>query len=309
MPLSRSTWACELKLLLNYMKKLLHLVTLHVSVWVEIGAGLFAKFRHAVTLHVSVWVEMHSSCRLCHSERVTLHVSVWVEIMPPVFVPLERPVTLHVSVWVEMQTSCDSSHAINVTLHVSVWVEMSFVTSLSPLDLVTLHVSVWVEMKMGVGCPEYVLVTLHVSVWVEIQKLGLFDCELASRSTWACELKLTTGTWPLRLWGRHAPRERVSWNYSWLENSIFHTVTLHVSVWIEISAMDCGLFTPLVTLHVSVWIEINAEVSNTAVAPSRSTWACELKSLEVVPVMSRSGHAPRERVSWNYLLGCSWFVG
>ena len=77
------------------------LVTLHVSVWVEIFNSRFSVFVWIVTLHVSVWVEItmlpllklwYSSrstwaCELKswlwsyhRSERVTLHVSVWVEI-------------------------------------------------------------------------------------------------------------------------------------------------------------------------------------------------------------------------------------
>ena len=35
---------------------------------------------------------------------------------------------------------------------------------------------------------------------------------------------------------------------------------------------------------------------------SRSTWACELKFSDAVPLSPiRTGHAPRERVSWNFL--------
>ena len=78
-------------------------VTLHVSVWVEIGFKHFFGCFNPVTLHVSVWVEMNFfgsilKCR-CHAprervswnslqsvdkteEEVTLHVSVWVEILP-----------------------------------------------------------------------------------------------------------------------------------------------------------------------------------------------------------------------------------
>ena len=120
---SRSTWACELKcwevalsaapwghaprerVSWNVYGRhigLVSVVTLHVSVWVEIV--LFSIFRLVilVTLHVSVWVEIKST-RIWlkslqgHAPRervswntadtlnwknalVTLHVSVWVEI-------------------------------------------------------------------------------------------------------------------------------------------------------------------------------------------------------------------------------------
>ena len=57
-PWSRSTWACELKLSVSSADRLYIRVTLHVSVWVEIFARLFALFARQVTLHVSVWVEM-----------------------------------------------------------------------------------------------------------------------------------------------------------------------------------------------------------------------------------------------------------
>ena len=56
---SRSTWACELKLMPDLPWIVLEPVTLHVSVWVEISDTertilVFVK----VTLHVSVWVEI-----------------------------------------------------------------------------------------------------------------------------------------------------------------------------------------------------------------------------------------------------------
>ena len=36
---------------------------------------------------------------------------------------------------------------------------------------------------------------------------------------------------------RHAPRERVSWNYKQAGNSIVVDVTLHVSVWVEMGIL------------------------------------------------------------------------
>ena len=58
-------------------------------------------------------------------------------------------------------------------------------------------------------------------------------------------------------------------------------VTLHVSVWVEISRKKTKSTTSTVTLHVSVWVEI-----------LYSIWLCTLLA----------GHAPRERVSWNLFL-------
>ena len=146
---SRSTWACELKWQNSQFLTDNTLVTLHVSVWVEIT--VFHTFQRGigVTLHVSVWVEIelvskvieHFSrsrstwaCELKwphgrigrYSQRVTLHVSVWVEISWIVVVAFAVPVTLHVSVWVEIFDDAEKDYYSEVTLHMSVWVEMPF---------------------------------------------------------------------------------------------------------------------------------------------------------------------------------------
>ena len=54
----------------------------------------------------------------------------------------------------------------------------------------------------------------------------------------------------------HAPRERVSWNYD--KGAVIETitVTLHVSVWVEIWMFKSKDIMYYVTLHVSVWVEI-----------------------------------------------------
>ena len=51
----------------------------------------------------------------------------------------------------------------------------------------------------------------------------------------------------------------------------------------------------------SVWVEILCYVIDTVNKKSRSTWACELKLLRKDIYLCLSCHAPRERVSWNYL--------
>ena len=56
-------------------------------------------------------------------------------------------------------------------------------------------------------------------------------------------------------------------------------VTLHVSVWVEIVVDLFAKAIADVTLHVSVWVEIFKTGSKGE---------------------SRAGHAPRERVSWNF---------
>ena len=79
-------------------------------------------------------------------------------------------------------------------------------------------------------------VTLHVSVWVEIRLGAPQVCGAGSRSTWACELKF----WPSFVCDqhiRHAPRERVSWNLSKQPFKCLQSVTLHVSVWVEMSVI------------------------------------------------------------------------
>ena len=77
----------------------------------------------------------------------------------------------------------------------------------------------------------------------------------------------------------HAPRERVSWNFA----------KLHI------------LFHKKVTLHVSVWVEITHFSNNYIVTRSRSTWACELKFMWTFVNGCIGCHAPRERVSWNII--------
>ena len=121
---------------------------------------------------------------------------------------------------------------------------------------VTLHVSVWVEIYQ---CFVVSRSLKSRSTWACELKWFLRSVEfgaLLSRSTWACELKCVLGSsrlnsashaprervsWnsPFReiahYFVRHAPRERVSWNtyrILWNRNT---KVTLHVSVWVEIS--------------------------------------------------------------------------
>ena len=146
-------------------------------------------------------------------------------------------------------------------------------------------------------------VTLHVSVWVEIVCATEIFQNILSRSTWACELKFKFFL-PIIIDHSHAPRERVSWNakissgfapimsrstwacelkyFGHLSTPNWVQVTLHVSVWVEICAPWGGRRSVCVTLHVSVWVEI-------------------IKRLK--PIVKRSSHAPRERVSWNCIGG------
>ena len=83
-------------------------------------------------------------------------------------------------------------------------------------------------------------------------------------------------------------------------------VTLHVSVWVEMWYWLYCYRHRSVTLHVSVWVEMTGIRNLVILAMSRSTWACELKYKNHVPRIYPQSHAPRERVSWNFLL--IWYL-
>ena len=125
------------------------------------------------------------------------------------------------------------------------------------------------------GCTCF-FVTLHVSVWVEIKLSADNEIVVKSRSTWACELKCQSVTIFVRQFC-HAPRERVSWNFTPTLSRYCLIVTLHVSVWVEMKSHKDLTATPKVTLHVSVWVEIYRRWHFSCWKQSRSTWACELK--------------------------------
>ena len=174
---SRSTWACELKFEQIYAEAITTLVTLHVSVWVEIVLVQIVYKVLEVTLHVSVWVEMAENPAWDHS---------W-----PCHAPRER---------VSWNTSMALSGCLKgVTLHVSVWVEIWLLSYLLSLGL---------------------LVTLHVSVWVEIVYPVNKEVNYASRSTWACELKLNYGLKTFMiLWSRSTWACELKWLHLLLHDS------------------------------------------------------------------------------------------
>ena len=120
---------------------------------------------------------------------------------------------------------------------------------------VTLHVSVWVEISSITWRSCSFSVTLHVSVWVEMPQnelQNIFKLVTLHVSVWV-EIRLGKVQ---RLW--------------------LH-VTLHVSVWVEMSMFGSFSGFQFVTLHVSVWVEIFSLRFKKRVKLSRSTWACELK--------------------------------
>ena len=116
-----------------------------------------------------------------------------------------------------------------------------------------------------------------MSVWVEIFKVAFY----------------------LLLAYRHAPRERVSWNWFCRNFKNQRYVTLHVSVWVEILTVLC--LRPAYPSR-STWaceLKWQNYRRSAIVSKSRSTWACELKSLVQYIKDLLWCHAPRERVSWN----------
>ena len=143
------------------------LVTLHVSVWVEIEEEMLrvsmgeSRSTWACELKWfvrggmkpkdesrSTWAcELKYSCylrnsyRFCHAprERVSWNIFYfkWC---------INLAVTLHVSVWVEIEIQARTCPYVLVTLHVSVWVEILIMNGSAFSRCVTLHVSVWVEI-------------------------------------------------------------------------------------------------------------------------------------------------------------------
>ena len=98
---SRSTWACELKfgIYISLSKNSSHAPRERVSWNLRYALTIWTNW---VTLHVSVWVEIQRFVDMGKRSYVTLHVSVWVEISQWEEIYLQIGVTLHVSVWVEM---------------------------------------------------------------------------------------------------------------------------------------------------------------------------------------------------------------
>ena len=100
-----------------------------------------------------------------------------------------------------------------------------------------------------------VKVTLHVSVWVEMVYLTLKKSVLLSRSTWACELKLTC-------------------------HSISTQTSTSRSTWAcELKSKICLPISTTFSSRSTWACELKLLLVFPTVAPctSRSTWACELK--------------------------------
>ena len=145
------------------------------------------------------------------------------------------------------------------------------------------------------------IVTLHVSVWVEIALNYISSQNIQSRSTWACELKLPS--WSLSwISPRHAPRERVSWNFCFGHSR--QTISRHAPrervSWNVLSAILIGEIQCHAPRERVSWNNpdtVNNKIGRSHAPRERVSWN-----------FSASGkltcircHAPRERVSWNAL--------
>ena len=169
--LSRSTWACELKLSTKIILPTLSIVTLHVSVWVEI----------AVLIEIEPLLACHAP-----RERVSWNAELIHKIRKHFsHAPRER-----------VSWNRESTQRIFTRMSRSTWA---------------------CELKFK-----------DLSIWV--------NALMTSRSTWACELKCHIEFTDEKLLKSHAPRERVSWNLDILAMKSVYSVTLHVSVWVEIQS-------------------------------------------------------------------------
>ena len=233
---------------------------------------------------LSSWSRSTWACELKSCGRsglpavdVTLHVSVWVEIRERAWRLLRHPVTLHVSVWVEIYIFVHSGKFWRVTLHVSVWVEIpqpvkskSFATCHAPRERVSWNSSCIARRHRSIRHAPRERVSWNSRC------LMYAALTSRSRSTWACELKLSSLI-VVHVLLSHAPRERVSWNfYIFSSRGVewSHAPRERVS-WNSVHVPTYRH--SQVTLHVSVWVEIFETRSERAYNMSRSTWACELK--------------------------------
>ena len=77
---------------------------------------------------------------------------------------------------------------------------------------------------------------------------------------------------------RRTPRECVSWNKNPADEDATKEVALHVSAWVEISAVSFPPDFPRVALHVSAWVEMTIVFESRRRGELHSTWVCKLKS-------------------------------
>ncbi len=188
---SRSTWACELKLIFTTSLFVINFVTLHVSVWVEICYCMTAVFpvqshapRERVSWNVLGSIPVVSADGHAPRERVSWN---WMSWNSPLeaegHAPRERVSwnAIRADAWglrsksrstwaceLKLTISSNRNCTCCVTLHVSVWVEI--------VDFARLNT--WNKSRSTWACE------LKFFAWI------ILSCNYLSRSTWACELKL-----------------------------------------------------------------------------------------------------------------------
>ena len=251
---SRSTWACELKLMVDMSKG---------YVWCHAP-------RERVSWNSHVWNSFKDS--ICHAPRERVSWNLYIEKNHGNSVghaPRER-VSWNDVVYLAFKS-------VRVTLHVSVWVEINFrqrkmivwaSRSTWACEL-KFHIQEFLICNIGhaprervswnLPTPPFLLyATSHAprervswNVSLSLARTTL----IASRSTWACELK----------------------SHGWACFDCADKVTLHVSVWVEMEA--CEVF-PKTFLSRSTWaceLKLSFCSLYAPIHKSRSTWACELK--------------------------------
>ncbi len=195
--------------------------------------------------------------------------------------------------------SASMIHNITVTLHVSVWVEIFII---GHFIVRLLSRSTWAcELKLSLRLC-WIVLTGHAprervswNAKVRTNKQKGTGHAPRERVSWNDVLFINA-----LVHIRHAPRERVSWNVWWVCNDIrWHChaprerVSWNITEWKKSSKIS-------VTLHVSVWVEMTGMPilvqSWESHAPrERVSWNYDVP----LAMYEWNGHAPRERVSWN----------
>ena len=257
--------------------------------------------KYLVTLHVSVWVEIRTLLTPANIRDVTLHVSVWVEIICDVartadtirHAPRER-------------VSWNSRHMLlrkQRRMSRSTWAcELKYLPQKFGYDRarsrstwaceLKLQKSVYNRSRKGHAPRERVS-------WNLVQAQSERP-EATSRSTWACELKsMLESDSPVI--ASHAPRERVSWNSGYAVR--FISPRWSRSTWACELKFVQFLLLENKRMSRSTWAcelkcakRQNVLLHIDSHAPrERVSW----NSLCLSRAINASRHAPRERVSWN----------
>ena len=172
---SRSTWACELKCLRLWLWQhdRCHAPRKRVSWNLQVLPPKVSQDRHAPRERVSWnfprWGNFIFFPRHAPRERVSWNKKFMSS-------PCRYPVTLHVSVWVEILFVSFSALSRPVTLHVSVWVEILVMIILLSLPWSR---STWAcELKSELlrGADHREAVTLHVRIWLVICMSRILRC-------------------------------------------------------------------------------------------------------------------------------------